>query len=181
MFFPVFYNIRKMKLWRPNFVTSHLVFCTKSSPSIGEGASEKFEFKPVNWINLIVRFHFNVLHCKCLVPLCLRSCPWPRLMSLARIVNLESVVELVLKFNNRGLLLSFFYDVNLRSYPLLFLSSQSSSVSLSNPQGADPPPPLHVATAGKNPPLPTGIGERYGQTISNLGHAALLRQCELSL
>jgi hypothetical protein len=50
------------------------------------------------------------------------------------------------------------------------------------------PPPLHVATAGKNhlneeitPLLPTGIGERYGQTISNLGHAALLRRCELSL
>jgi hypothetical protein len=28
------------------------------------------------------------------------------------------------------------------------------------------------------PLLPTGIGERYSQTISNLGHAALLRRCE---
>jgi hypothetical protein len=141
-------------------------------------------------MNLIVRFHFKLLHCKCLVPLCLRSCPWPRLMPLAWIVNLESVVELVRKFNNRGNLLSFFYDVKLRSYTLLFLSSHSSSVSPSNPQGADPPPhaPLHVVTAGKNhlneeitPLLPTGIGERYGQTISNLGHAVLLRRCELPL
>ncbi len=52
-------------------------------------------------------------------------------------------------------------------------------------QGADPPP-LHVETAGKNhlneeitPLLPTGIGERYCQTISNLRHSALLRRCEL--
>jgi hypothetical protein len=29
------------------------------------------------------------------------------------------------------------------------------------------------------PLLPTGIGERFSQTISNLGHAALLRQSEL--
>ncbi len=29
--------------------------------------------------------------------------------------------------------------------------------------------------------LPTGIGERYGQTISNSGHAALLHRCELPL
>jgi hypothetical protein len=44
------------------------------------------------------------------------------------------------------------------------------------------PPPLflHVATAGKNhlnekitSLLPTGMGERYCQSISNLGHAAL--------
>ena len=26
---------------------------------------------------------------------------------------------------------------------------------------------------------PLGIGERFSQTISNLGHAALLRRCEL--
>jgi hypothetical protein len=26
--------------------------------------------------------------------------------------------------------------------------------------------------------LPTGISERYNQTISNLGHAALLSRCE---
>jgi hypothetical protein len=45
-------------------------------------------------------------------------------------------------------------------------------------QGAEPPPPLslHVGAAGKNnlneeinPILLTGIGERYCQTISNLG------------
>ncbi len=48
------------------------------------------------------------------------------------------------------------------------------------------PPPLRVAKTGKNhlneeitPLLPTGIGERFIQTISNLGHAALLRRCEL--
>jgi hypothetical protein len=56
-------------------------------------------------------------------------------------------------------------------------------------QGADPPPfPLRVAKAGKNhlnaetpPLLPIVIGERYSQTISNLGHAALLRRFELPL
>ncbi len=56
--------------------------------------------------------------------------------------------------------------------------------------GCRPPPPLlqHVAAAGKNnlneeitPLLPTGIGERYCQTISNLGHAELLRRCEIPL
>ncbi len=31
------------------------------------------------------------------------------------------------------------------------------------------------------PLLPTGIGERFSQAISNLGHAALLRRCELPL
>jgi hypothetical protein len=29
------------------------------------------------------------------------------------------------------------------------------------------------------PLLPTEIGEQYSQTISNLGHAALLHWCEL--
>jgi hypothetical protein len=50
-----------------------------------------------------------------------------------------------------------------------------------------PPLPLRVAKKNPlneeiNPLLPTGIGERFSQTIvSNLGHAALLRQCELPL
>jgi hypothetical protein len=51
-----------------------------------------------------------------------------------------------------------------------------------------PPPPLRVAKTGENnlneeitPLLPTGIGERFSQTISNLGHAALLCHCELPL
>ncbi len=56
-------------------------------------------------------------------------------------------------------------------------------------QGADPLLlPLRVAKAGRNhlneeitPLLPTGIGERDSQTISNLVHAALLRRCELPL
>ncbi len=50
------------------------------------------------------------------------------------------------------------------------------------------PLPLRVAKTGKNkldeeitPLLPTGIGERFSQTISNLGHAALLSRCELPL
>ncbi len=50
------------------------------------------------------------------------------------------------------------------------------------------PLPLRVAKTGKNqlneeltPLLPTGIGERFNQTISNLGHEAFLRQCELPL
>jgi hypothetical protein len=50
------------------------------------------------------------------------------------------------------------------------------------------PSPLRVAKTGKNhlneestPLLPTGIGERFSQTIENLGHAALLRRCELPL
>jgi hypothetical protein len=47
-----------------------------------------------------------------------------------------------------------------------------------------PPPPLRVAKAGRNhlneeftPSSPLG----YSQTITNLGHAALLRWCELPL
>jgi hypothetical protein len=55
------------------------------------------------------------------------------------------------------------------------------------PQGADSlPPPLRVAKTGKNhlneeitSLLHTGIGERFIQTISHLGNAALLRRCEL--
>ncbi len=75
-----------------------------------------------------------VLHCKCLVPLCLWPSPWPRLMSLAWIVNLESVVELVLKFNNRWNTLSFGissgpYVQLLRSYHLPFLSLHPSPIS----------------------------------------------------
>jgi hypothetical protein len=48
------------------------------------------------------------------------------------------------------------------------------------------PLPLHVAKTGRNhlneeitPILPTGIGARFSQTISNLGHAAILSRCEL--
>ncbi len=47
-----------------------------------------------------------------------------------------------------------------------------------------PPPLLSVAMAGRNhlnewntPLFPTGIGERYSQTISNLCQAALSRRC----
>ncbi len=52
--------------------------------------------------------------------------------------------------------------------------------------GCRPPPPLPWGKAGRNhlnekvtPLLPSGIGERFSQTISNLGHASLLRRCEL--
>jgi hypothetical protein len=59
-----------------------------------------------------------------------------------------------------------------------------------NAQGADPPPPTssNRGKAGRNhliveitPLLPTGIGELFSQTLSNLGHAALLPRCELPL
>ncbi len=50
------------------------------------------------------------------------------------------------------------------------------------------PPSLPLGKAGKSfeggnypPSSPTGIGERYSQTISNFEHAALLRPCELPL
>ncbi len=56
----------------------------------------------------------------------------------------------------------------------------------SYPQGADPtPPPSSTHSEGRyksfEPPPPTGIGEQHSQTISNLGHAALLRRSELPL
>jgi hypothetical protein len=56
------------------------------------------------------------------------------------------------------------------------------------PQGADPPHLPPRRKAGRNhmneeitPLLPTGLTEQYSKTISNLGHAALLRRCELPL
>jgi hypothetical protein len=65
------------------------------------------------------------------------------------------------------------------------LSIGSKSAS----QDADPRPlSFSVAKAGKyhlneeiTPVLTTGVGERYSQTISNLGRAALLRRCKLPL
>ncbi len=51
--------------------------------------------------------------------------------------------------------------------------------------GCRPTSPSTRGKAGRNhlneeinPLLPTGIGERFRQTMSKLGHAALLRQCE---
>ena len=51
-----------------------------------------------------------------------------------------------------------------------------------------PPPYSTRGKAGRKhlkkeitPLLPTEIGERFSQTISNLGHAALLRRSELPL
>ncbi len=48
-----------------------------------------------------------------------------------------------------------------------------------------PTPPSSTCSEDKNhlneeiaPLLPTGIGERFSQTISNLGHAALLSRCD---
>ncbi len=57
-------------------------------------------------------------------------------------------------------------------------------------EGADPNPPsstrgkagIELTWKSKIAHLfPTGTGERYSQTMSNLGHAALLRRCELPL
>jgi hypothetical protein len=64
----------------------------------------------------------------------------------------------------------------------MFLYKQTS-------QGADPHPPSSIlGKEGRNHLneeitsfLPTGIGEEYGQTISNLGHTALLRRFVLPL
>jgi hypothetical protein len=61
--------------------------------------------------------------------------------------------------------------------------------NVSRSQGADlNPPPSTRGKAGRShlneeitPFLPTGIGERFSQTISNLGYATLLRRCELPL
>jgi hypothetical protein len=66
---------------------------------------------------------------------------------------------------------------------------RSFRCSKQSKKGADPPTlPERVANGGRNhlneeitPLLPTGMGERYGQTISNLGHAAPLRRCEIPL
>ncbi len=70
-------------------------------------------------------------------------------------------------------------------HPLVvgFIATQSL------PQGAESlPPPSTCSKAGRNhlnkeitPLLPTGIGEKCNQTISNLRRAALLRRCELPL
>jgi hypothetical protein len=75
-----------------------------------------------------------------------------------------------------------------RNSAQLFMSAALFN-TLSRPQGADPHPPSSTrGKAGRNhwneeitPLLPTGIGERFSQTKSNLGHAALLRRCEFPL
>jgi hypothetical protein len=61
------------------------------------------------------------------------------------------------------------------------LSKEQAAVT-HRPQGADPqPPPFLYAREGKRGNYPSGIGEWFSQTISNLWHAALLRRCELPL
>ncbi len=57
-------------------------------------------------------------------------------------------------------------------------SSPQNSGSTTGCRPSPPPPPLQVGMSGKiklnegiTPLLPTGIGERYCKTISNLGHA----------
>jgi hypothetical protein len=44
-----------------------------------------------------------------------------------------------------------------------------------------PPLPLREGRQVEITPPPSGISEQYSQTISNLGHAALLRRCDLPL
>jgi hypothetical protein len=76
-----------------------------------------------------------------------------------------------------------------RSTGRLYTSRFKGVPGRGRPQGADPHPPSSTrGKTGRNhlneeitPLLPTGIGERFSQTISNLGHAALLRRCELPL
>ncbi len=77
------------------------------------------------------------------------------------------------------------------SFSFLFCVVTCTVVPKQNPAtGCRPPLPLHLRVAkagqksferGNYPLLPTGVGERYSQLISNLGHAALLRRCELPL
>jgi hypothetical protein len=49
-------------------------------------------------------------------------------------------------------------------------------VTMMIPRGADPHPPFLYKREGRY----KSFGKQYSQTISNLGHAALLRRCELS-
>jgi hypothetical protein len=59
-----------------------------------------------------------------------------------------------------------------------------SSQGLNTGRRLRPLPPLHTKNHLNEeitPLLPTGIGERFSQTISNLGHAALLRRCEIPI
>jgi hypothetical protein len=80
--------------------------------------------------------------------------------------------------------LALFLRVHINAYKGLL-----KKMFISVPQGADPPPlPQKRRKAVRNhmnweiiPLLPTGIGERLSQTISNFEHAALLRRCELPL
>jgi hypothetical protein len=73
-----------------------------------------------------------------------------------------------------------------------FISSMRIRADSLSSQSADPPPPGHpplpprprrqveIIERVKWPHLlPTGIGERYSQTILDLCQAALLRRCEL--
>ncbi len=82
------------------------------------------------------------------------------------------------------------YDQENLQDEIVSVSSDQDVCEVSS-QGADPPPPPlrewrqveinHLNEEITSPPLPTRIGERYSQTISNLEHATLLRRCELLL
>jgi hypothetical protein len=59
------------------------------------------------------------------------------------------------------------------------LEHEQTAVRLVLPTGCRPPAPHTHSDVEITPLLPIGIGERCSQTISNLGHAALLRRCKL--
>ncbi len=72
------------------------------------------------------------------------------------------------------------------SFLPLWIHSGSGSKSGLNRNSGSPPPTSTRGKTGRNqlneeitPLLPTGIGQRFIQNISNLGHAALLRRYEL--
>jgi hypothetical protein len=79
---------------------------------------------------------------------------------------------------------------NIKRQLLLVTSSSSVCPCLAKEHRVPSPYrlPQCVAKTGKNhsnkeitPLLPTGIVDRFSQPISNLGHAGLLRRCELPL
>ncbi len=111
--------------------------------------------------------------------------------NIYKILNLSILFESVVKIageknKERRESVSFFASV-------IILGVEGGKVRVTRQEHRVPtlPPSFtRIATACKNhlneeiiplPLLPTGIGERYCQTISDLGHAALLRRCELFL
>jgi hypothetical protein len=130
----------------------------------------------------------------------IRECPEPKLVNLlrspgidsqsGRIDSLESIPGLLKrlqiqaqKYWIKHMKLSFFC---LDELQIVSLIDWLSYCRLQH-RAPTPYPLLLRVVESKNhflneeitPLLPTEIGERFSQTISNLGHAALLRRCEL--
>ena len=72
-------------------------------------------------------------------------------------------------------------DISYRRCASLTMLRGMGACPGSRGMGADPSPLRNRLNEEITPLLPAGIGERCSQTRSNLGHAALLRRCELPL